>query len=126
HPAQCVAAERLETTLVAHHRGELGGDQHLAAQGLTQGLDARDFVDRRPDYGEVETVDGADIAIEHIPEMECEVDRGNWLAGLLPRDMEPIEALHRFCGGIESLAAGLIARRIYEWKGREHAVAEKF
>src|SRR4029077_10195458 len=125
-PAQRVVAEWLETAVVADHRSKLGRDEHLAAQGLTQGLDARDFVDRRSDYGEVEAVDGADIAIEHIPEMERQVDRGNWLGGLLPRGIELIETLHRFRRGIESLAAGLIARRIYEWKGREHAVAEKF
>jgi hypothetical protein len=126
HPAQRVGAERLETAAVADHRGKLGRHEHLATQGLTQGLDARDFVDRRPDYRKVEAVDGADIAIEYLPEMEREVDRGNWLAGLLPRGIEPIETIHRFRRGIESLAAGLIPRRIDEGKGREHAVAEEF
>ena len=72
---------RLEAADVAHHRGQLGRDEHLAAQGLAQGFDARDFVDRRPDHREVEAVDGADVAVEHLPQMEREVHRGNWLAG---------------------------------------------
>ena len=50
-----MVAERLETAAVADHRRKFGGDEHLAAEGLAQGLDASDFVDRRPDYGEVET-----------------------------------------------------------------------
>ncbi len=81
HPAQRVVAERLEAAAVADHCGQLGRDEHPAAQGLTQGLDARDLVDRRADDGEVEAVDGADIAIEHLAEMEREVDGGNRLAG---------------------------------------------
>jgi hypothetical protein len=66
HAAQGVIAEGLETAAVAEHRGELGGDKHLAAQGLAQGLDARDFVDRRADDCEVEAIDGADVAVEHL------------------------------------------------------------
>ena len=117
--------ERLETAVIADHRSKLGRDEHLAAQGLTQGLDARNLVDRRPDYREVEAVDGADIAIEHLPEMEREVDRGNWLAGLVPGGIEPIEAIHRFRRRIEGVAAGFIPRRIHEGKDREHAVAHE-
>src|SRR5258707_9579034 len=99
HATQRVVAERLETAAVAEHRRKFGGDQHLATQGLTQGLDARDFVDRRPDYGEVETVDGTDIAIENLTEMEREVDRRSWLARLQARGIEPFESLHCFrCG----------------------------
>src|SRR5437016_2047226 len=126
HPAQRVVAERLETAVVADHRSKLGRNEHLAAQGLTQGFDARNFVDRRPDYGEVEAVDGADVAIEHLAEMEREVDCGHWLAGLAPRGIEPIETIHRFPCRVESLAAGLIPRCIHEGKDREHAVTEEF
>jgi hypothetical protein len=126
HPAQRVVAERLETAAVADYRGKLGGDEHPAAQGLTQGFDASDFVDRRPDYGEVKAVDGADVAIENLAEMEREVDHRDWFAGLLPRGIEPIETTHRFRRRIEGLAAGLIPRRIHEGKDREHAVAEEF
>src|SRR4030095_1952465 len=104
----------------------LGGDEYLAAQRLTQGLYSRDFVDRRPDHREVEAVDGADIAIEHLPEMEREVDRGNRLTGLAPRSIEPIETIHRFRRDIEGLVTGLIPRCIDEGKDREHAVAEEF
>ena len=121
-----MVAERFETAAVADHRGKLGGEEHPTPQGLAQGLDARGFVDRRPDYREVEAVDGADIAIEYLAEVEREIDRRNWLAGLLPRGIEPIETGHRVGCGIEGLAAGRIPRRIDERKRREHAVAEKF
>jgi hypothetical protein len=106
YPAQGVVAQRLETAAVADHRRELGRDQHLAAQGLAQRLDARDFVDRRPDYSEVETVDSADIAIEHLPEMEREVDRGDWLA------RSRLAALSLSTACIASVAASRARRQI--------------
>ena len=70
-----MVAKRFETAAVSNHCGQLSGDEYLAPKGLAQGLDACNFVDRRPDYREVETVDGANIAIEHLPEMEREIDR---------------------------------------------------
>ena len=66
-------SERLKKASVADDGGEVGGDEHLAPQRLSQGLDARDFVDRRPDDGEVEAIHGADIAIEDLAEVEREV-----------------------------------------------------
>jgi hypothetical protein len=53
-----VAAKRLKTAPGADYGRKLGRDEHLAPQRLAQGLDARNFVDRRPDNGEVEAVDG--------------------------------------------------------------------
>src|SRR5262249_23176883 len=69
HPAQFVLAERHQATALADRRSEVGRDEHLAAQRFAQGLDAGSFVDRRADHSEVEPIDGADIAIEHLTEM---------------------------------------------------------
>ncbi len=107
-------AERYEAVAVADRGGKFRGDEHLAAQGFAQGLDARGFVDRRPDYGEIEPVDGTDIAVEHLAEMEGQVDCGSRLAGLAPRGVQPVDGAHRLCRGVERLAADLLARRILE------------
>ena len=42
-------------------------------------LDARNLVDRRADDCEVEAIDGADIAVEHLADVEREIDDGNGL-----------------------------------------------
>ena len=51
-----VCAERLEPFFVADRGCELGRDENLAAQRLAQGLDPRNFVDRRSDDRKVEAV----------------------------------------------------------------------
>src|SRR5712671_4128934 len=119
-------AEGFETAAVASRGGELGGDQHLAAERFAQGLDARDLIDRRPDHREVEAVDSADIAIEDFPDMECEVDRGSRLARLAPGAIEPVESVHRLHRGIDRAAAGRLPGRVRERERREHAVAHEF
>ena len=82
HAAQCVAAKRLEPSVGGARSGdELGGDEHRAAQRLAQRLDARDLVDRGADDGEIEPVGRADIAVEHLAEMEREIDGGERRAG---------------------------------------------
>lgn len=113
HTAQRVGAEWLDTAPGADHCGELRGDEDLATQGLTQSLDAGDFVDRRPDHRKIEPLDGADVAVEHVSEMQREVDRRNGLAGRAPQHIEPIETLHRFNPGIERQGTGLIPRRVH-------------
>src|SRR6516162_2685061 len=118
-------AERYEPAAVADHGREFRGDEHLAAQGFAQGLDARSFVDRRPDDREVEPVDGTYITVEHLAEMECQVDRGSWLARVAPRGVEPVDGTHRLGGGIERPAADLFPSCVLEREDREHAVAKE-
>jgi hypothetical protein len=67
-------AERIEPVAVSRSGSELGGDQDLAAQRLTQGFDASGFVDCRPDHGEVEPIGRAYIAVQHLPDVQREVD----------------------------------------------------
>src|SRR5438105_2358503 len=98
-------AERLEARAVAERGGELGGYQHLAAQRLAQGLDPGDLVDRRADHREIEAVDRADIAVQHLTEMEGEIDRRGRLAGLAPHGVEPVEPRHRLGRGVERATA---------------------
>ncbi len=126
HPAQRVPAERPQPAGVARRRGELGRDQHPCRQRLAQGLDPRRLVDRRPDDREVEPVGGADIAIEHLADMQSEVDRGNRLAGPSPFPIQPIDRMHRLDRGVERFAAALPRPGRADRKGGEHAVAEEF
>ena len=72
--------ERFKPDSVAGRGGELGRDENPAAERLAQRLDARNLVDRRSDDREVEAIDGADIAIEHLAEVEREIDDGNRLS----------------------------------------------
>src|SRR5207253_665155 len=83
-------------------------DLHLAAQRLAQGLDPGDLVDRRADHREVEAVDRADIAVQHLAQMEGEIDRRNRLAGLGPCGAEPVETRYRLGGGVERPAANFL------------------
>src|SRR5262249_31792298 len=52
HPAQRMLTERLQWSACTDHRRELGGNEYVSTQRLAQGLDARDFVNRRADPGE--------------------------------------------------------------------------
>ena len=79
-----------------------------------------------PITGEIEPVDGADIAVEHLAELECQVDRDSRFASLTPRGVQPVDRTHRLCRGVESLATDLIARCVLARKDREHAIAEEF
>ena len=66
-------AERLETAVSPTHQVRRRWSR---AEGLTQGLDARDFVDRRPDYGAVDRLDFTVIgpAVNEVARIEtlCE------------------------------------------------------
>src|SRR5712692_3005055 len=78
--AQRVTAERAKAGTVAQRGGEFGGDQEIAAEHLAQQLDPRDLVDGRADDGEIEAIDRADIAVEHLAEVQREIDRRGRLA----------------------------------------------
>src|SRR4029077_12645067 len=108
--AQRVTAERFETAAVADRGGKLGGDQHLAAEGFAQGLDACGFVDRRSDHRKVEPVDGTDIAVEHLAEMEGDADCGGRLARRLPGGIQLVDSVHGLDCSVERKAADLLAR----------------
>ena len=67
-------AEGLEPIAAPGRSGKLGRDQHLAAQRLAQGFNARRLVDGRPDHREIEAVGGTDIAVQYFPDMQREID----------------------------------------------------
>src|SRR5256885_365373 len=91
YAAQCMMAEGYEAGVLANRGGQFGGDQNLAAERFAQNLDARRFVDCGPDHREIEPVDRTDIAVEHISQMKCQVDRGRPLAGRAPCSIQPID-----------------------------------
>jgi hypothetical protein len=98
HSAEEVRTERLKLDSVAGRGGELGRDENPAAQWLAQGLDPRDLVDRRADDREVEAIHRANIAIEHLAEVEREIDRGNRFPHPRSIRVKSVEAAHCFGG----------------------------
>ena len=62
-------AERLQPIAAVGNGGKVGGDQHLAAQRLAQGFNTRRLIDGWSDHSEIEAIGGADIAVQHFPDM---------------------------------------------------------
>ena len=100
-------------------------NEDLAAEWLAQRLDARYLVDRRADDCEVKAIDGANIAIEDLADVEREIDDGNWLPCPCSIGVKSVDALHRFGGGVKRAATGFTAGRVHEGKAREHAIAKE-
>ena len=125
YPAEPVSTKRFKPLSVGDRRGERGRNENLAAERFAQRFDARNLVDRRADDCEVKAIDGADVAIEDVADVEREVDDGNWLPCPCPIDVKSIDAPHRFGGGVERAATGFTAGRVHEGKAREHAIAKK-
>jgi len=125
HAAQFVTAEGCRATLVAHRTREFRRDKHIPAQGLAQGLDARCFVDCRPDHREIESVDGVNIAVQHLANMQSQVDRGGRFAGLAPLGVWSVDGVHRLGRCVERLATDLFPGCVVERKDRQHTIAKK-
>ena len=98
----------------------------MRPKGSHSTLDARGFVDRRPDHREIESVDSADIAVQHLAEMKGQVDRGSRFARIAPRSVHPIDCTHRLGRCLERPMADVFPGCVLEGKDREHTVAEEF
>jgi len=57
-----VTAQGNEAAVGVDRRGEIGRDQHLAAERFAQSFDAGDLVNLRAGHGEIKPVDGANVA----------------------------------------------------------------
>ena len=65
--------------------GEIRRDQQRPVDRAAHRGDAAGLVDRRPDDREVQPVDAADIAVEHLADMQADIDRrGRPLLGPAP------------------------------------------
>src|ERR1041385_7885138 len=86
--AQRVTPDRDKpATLQSRHRFRESLRQQDAALDRTAHRgDASDLIDRRSDDGEIESLVAADIAVEHLADMEAEIDlgRGQIVAGPAP------------------------------------------
>jgi hypothetical protein len=120
-----MGTKRFKPLSVGDRPGERGRNQDLAAERFAQRFDPGHLVDRGADDCEVKAIDGADIAIEDLTDVQREIDDGNWLPCPCPIGVKSVDALHRFGGGVERAATGLTARRLYEGKAREHAIAKE-
>jgi hypothetical protein len=108
---------------VVSHGGELGRDENPATQRFAQSLDPHYLVDRRSDDREVKAIHRANIAINHLAEMEREIDRGNRLSHPRSIRVKSVEAALCIGGGRKRVVTGFMARRCDEGKACEHAFA---
>src|SRR2546430_4848318 len=76
-PAQRVAADRYEPAAHALDIGERLRDQHRLLDRAAHGGDAARFVDGRPHHGEIEPLGAAEIAVEHLADMQAEIHVGD-------------------------------------------------
>src|SRR5207248_3695600 len=76
--AQCIAPDRDEPAAFqsVHRVRESLRQQDAALDRAAHRGDAGDLVDRRPDDREIEPLVTADIAVEHLADMEAEIDFG--------------------------------------------------
>src|SRR5918996_5101086 len=102
HAAQAVAPDRDQPVGgVGGRAGERLRDQQVAIVLPAQGLDPARLVDGRADDGEVEPIDAADIAVEHVTEMEHDVDIHDELVGRGALYPKLTHATQHFRGSIE-------------------------
>ncbi len=72
--------ERLQIRSLGCQSCEGLGHQDRTAQGAGQGLDATDLVHRASDHGEIQPVGGADVAEDHVTDVQANPDRQVGLA----------------------------------------------
>ena len=97
--AERIAPDRDQPLPVVADVGERGGHQERLVDRPAHRSDAARFVDRRPDHGEVETFEAADIAVEHLADMQPEIDVGDWKVIRRPALVQRGDALTRGDGG---------------------------
>lgn len=71
--------------------------------------DSADFVYRRADDREIETVLAADVAVKHIADMKCQINLGRRQIGFGTALIELDDVIAHPCRGGERLEAGLLA-----------------
>jgi hypothetical protein len=69
-PGQAEGPDRHQRVLGM--RGERGRPQHRAAEPAGQLFEARNEVDGRPDAGEIKPVAAANIAVQHLADMQSQ------------------------------------------------------
>ena len=85
HPFQREAAQRDQPgPCLARGVRERGGDDHLLLQRAAQRLDPGDLVDGRAHDGEVEPVPTADVAVEHVANMQRHMHAASSAGGRPP------------------------------------------
>src|SRR4029077_2464591 len=99
--------------------------QHRAAQRLAKRLDARHLVDRRADDREIEPIDCADVAVQHVPKMEREIDWSDWPACGDAPCAERFNLVNRLKRGVERAAASFGPIRVFEREDGEHRIADE-
>ena len=88
--------------------------------GSAQRLDARDSYDRGPDHREVEPVDRADIAVEHVAEMQREVERPRPAAGIVGTGLSASSAAIASAAASRARGDRFLLRSPPRRKGRQH------
>src|SRR5262245_42576622 len=104
-------------------RGEGRRQDDILLERARHGGDARQLVHRRPDHREIKAIDAADVAIEHLADVEAYIASGGGkpLGGALLVDS--LDPPHGLYGAVEGARTGLL--RIIEREGGEHAVTDE-
>jgi len=119
------ATERHETTagLAARQReGGRGDDRSLDSPA--HALEPGRLVDRRAQNREVEPLGAADVAVEHLAQVQPHEETGRRLPCRPPLRPEPIDPLERGLCGVESGPTGCVLLLV-EREDREHTVAHE-
>ena len=105
---------------------ELSGDEDFAAERVAQFFDPGDLVDRGPDHCEIEPIGRADIAIEHLPDMQRQIDADGRQPRRRALRIARLQGLHRLDRRVERAVAGFRLIGLLERERREHRVADEF
>jgi len=110
--AQCIAPDRDEPAAFqsVHRLRESLRQQDAALHRAAHRGDASDLVDRRPDDREIEPLVAADIAVEHLADMQSEINIGGRQAFPGPAPVEFVDAAAQRRFGAAGDAAVKIAR----------------
>ena len=78
-----------------------GRQQHVLVERAAHGGDPAGLVDRGADHGEVEPVVAADVAVEHLADVQAEIEaRDRQAVGRAPL-VQGADAADRVAGGVE-------------------------
>src|SRR5438046_152645 len=111
YAAQCVAPDGDQPTSNFGTSGvdKIGREQHILLDRPAHGQDPADLVDCRTDDREIQAVLAADIAVENIADVKCEIDLGGRQSGGGALAVQLDDALAHSCRGSECAQASVFA-----------------
>src|SRR3954468_6810757 len=100
-------SDKAGPVLLERSRREGRRDQDIPFNRPTQARDPACLIHRRPDHREIKPIRAADVAVEHVANMQAQVDARGWQSLSSPTLAQGSHPLARSLLGIKSAAAGL-------------------